>query len=58
MAADQETVHKLKKLDNRFTLRVRLIETGEFRLRKYIALLLIRLATVVLGCGLEVDDAD
>ena len=44
--------YKLKKLTQEVTIRVEISTT--FKVRKWIALRLIRLAVLILGCRLEV----
>lgn len=45
---------RIDKFSPSVTLRVKI--SSEFMVRKWIALNLIKLAVIVLGCGLEVDD--
>jgi len=48
------SVYDIKKLTREVTITVRV--SSEFRIRKFIALKLIKLAVIILGCRLEVAD--
>jgi hypothetical protein len=50
------TTVKLRKLTKQMTLTIHLVETNEFKIRRWMALTLIKWATLVLGCGLKVED--
>ena len=45
-----------QKLMSRVTMTVHIIETPKFKIRKWIAIQLVSLASVVLGCNFEPDD--
>jgi hypothetical protein len=47
-----------RKFDHSVTMTVRMKIAKEFYIRKWIALRLIRLAVIVLGCALEVDEGE
>jgi hypothetical protein len=48
----------LHKFNPQITLTVEIRLSRRFRLRKWLALRLIWLATLILGCGLEVEESD
>jgi hypothetical protein len=45
----------VKQLDKQVTLKVHIHLTKEWHFRKALAIFFIRLATRILGCGLEVE---
>lgn len=47
----------IRRLNQNVTMTVTLTETREWRVRRWLALGLIRLATTVLGCRLEIADS-
>lgn len=47
----------LRRLNQNVTMTVTLTETREWRLRRWLALGLIRMATTVLGCRLDIADS-
>lgn len=53
--ASTEHIHKMRKAPEGLVLTVRIVETPEFKIRKWVAVRLIALAALVLGCGLEVE---
>ena len=57
MASSDITV-KLRKMPKTVTMTVRVIETREFKLRKWLALSLIKLACSVVGCEIDVQDPE
>jgi hypothetical protein len=44
---------EIRRMPKNVTLKVMLIETREWHLRRWIAIKLIHLAAIVLGCGIE-----
>lgn len=46
----------VKKMPKEVTLTVQIHETYQWRARKFIGLQLIKLATVIMGCGLKVEE--
>lgn len=50
-----QTIVKLNKLPRTYTVIVTV--STEFKIRKFIALKLIKLAVIILGCRLEVVDS-
>lgn len=46
--------YKMRKMSHEIKLEVTLVETREWKLRKWLAKQLILLAAKVLGCGIEV----
>ena len=56
MAEMGETTFKFRKFDKRATMTFRLVETREFKVRKWLALSLVKLACMILGCGSNVDN--
>ena len=52
------SVYKLNKLTHDVKMTITFKLSKEFKIRRWIAVNLIRLATLVLGCGLEVVDND
>lgn len=53
--ASTEYVHELRKAPDGTVLTVRIVQTVEYKFRKWVAVRLIALAAWVLGCGLEVE---
>jgi hypothetical protein len=49
---------KLRQLGEDSIIKVKVVITKEFKLRLWIALKLIALASFVLGCGIEVNQSD
>lgn len=47
----------IRRLNKNVTMTVTLTETREWRVRRWLALGLIRMATTVLGCRLEIADS-
>jgi hypothetical protein len=54
--ASNEIDYKMHKLNENFTINIRLIETHEWKLRKALAGILLKLAAHVLGCGIKIED--
>lgn len=48
--------YKLRKLPPQVTLTVRIVEMKEYMIRKWIAVRLIKLAALILGCGIVVEE--
>ena len=48
--------YSINKLTHEATLKVTLHLTREFYIRKWIAIKLIKLATLILGCGIQIND--
>lgn len=48
----------LKKLDNRTTLHVKVVVSKEFRLRMWCGVQLIRLASYVMGVGVDFQQGE
>ena len=46
----------IRKLNNRSSMTVTLITTREFKIRIFIATALIKIAGLVLGCGIRVKE--
>ncbi len=46
----------IRKLSNRSVITVTLNITREFRIRIFIAKVLLKVACVVLGCGIKIND--
>jgi hypothetical protein len=44
------------KLYEGMTLEISFVEIPSFRLRKWLAIRLVRLAAILLGCGIEVKE--
>jgi hypothetical protein len=53
---DYETTFRLKKLNNSVTLRVKVIETPEYKLRYWLFKKLTWLACSILGCAVVVEE--
>lgn len=49
-----DTKVEVKELFRRITIKVAFIETPNWKLRKSLAVLLIKLAAKILGCGIEI----
>ena len=47
---------RVRKCTQYMVMNVTIVDTKEFKIRKAIAVWLIKLATLVLGCGLEVKE--
>lgn len=47
--------YQFRKFDHRATMTVKLIVTREYKIRKFIATALIKLAARILGCGIKFD---
>ena len=52
--ASTEYTYKMRKALPQTVLTVRIVETPEFKVRKWVATRLIMLAAWVLGCGIKV----
>lgn len=48
--------YKLRKLSPEIIMNITLVETKEYKIRRAVALWLIKLATIILGCGIEVEN--
>ena len=53
-----EAVLKIKKLDSSCVMNVRMKVTQRFKARVFIAILLLKIASWILGCGLDVKKDD
>ena len=49
------TSMNLRKLDKRHTLTVTINTTREFKVRVFLAVIFIKIAGFVLGCGIKVE---
>ena len=47
-------IYNMKKLSKDVTLTVAIHETYQWRIRRFVGLNLIKLATLIMGCGLNV----
>lgn len=54
--ASTEYTHRIRKAPDGTVITVRIVETPEFKVRKWVATKLIILAAWVLGCGIEVKE--
>jgi hypothetical protein len=54
-SSEMNATYAPKKLDHQFILNVKFEPTKELHVRMWIALRLIKLATIILGCGIKVE---
>ena len=49
---------ELRKLSNKTTIHIKIKVTREFKIRTWVAIQLLKLTALILGCGIEFEDSD